>query len=109
MAREMKVVLTDDIDGTEAAETVSFGLDQGSYEIELSAENAAKLREVLAPFIAKARRVAARPGARRSGGGRKRYQDTSDIREWARNNGYTIGDRGRIPAEVEEAYRAANS
>lgn len=108
MAREMRLVLTDDFDGTEASETVRFSLDQATYELELSTENAEKLRETFAPFIAKARRVANTGGRGRRGGsnsGPKR--DTAKIREWAQNNGYQLGDRGRIPLEIVEAYEAA--
>ena len=110
MAREMKLVLTDDFDGTDAAETVSFSIDQGHYEIELSSENAAKLREALAPFIERARRVAnpARGGtgrSRRSAGSRA---DTPQIRKWAQDKGYEVSDRGRIPSEIIEAYDNAH-
>ena len=104
MAREMRLVLTDDFDGSEAAETVRFSLDQATYELELSTENADKLRETFAPFIAKARRVA-NTGRRAGSSGPKR--DTAKIREWAQNNGYQLGDRGRIPLEIVEAYEAA--
>ncbi|MCK1803060.1 Lsr2 family protein [Brevibacterium sp. R8603A2] len=115
MAREMKLMLTDDIDGSEAAETVSFSLDQHSYEIELSSANAAKLREALAPYIEKARRVASRQrstGRHRTGGGAgassRTGADTSTVRAWAKANGHDVSDRGRIPAEVFEAYDAAH-
>lgn len=108
MAREMKLVLTDDFDGTPAAETVSFAIDQGHYEIELSAENAARLREALAPFIERARRVAD-PARGTRGGGRARRSrgsraDIPQIRKWAQDKGYEISDRGRIPNEIIEAY-----
>ncbi|RBP63117.1 Lsr2 protein [Brevibacterium sanguinis] len=113
MAREMRLVLTDDLDGSEASETVRFSIDQGTYELELSSENAEKLRETFAPYIAKARRVA-NPGgrSRRSGsgsGGSGPKRDTAKIREWAQENGYQLGDRGRIPQEIVQAYEAANS
>ena len=109
MAREMRLVLTDDFDGSEAAETVRFSLDQATYELELSTENADKLRETFAPFIAKARRVA-NPGGRgrRAGSNAGPKRDTAKIREWAQANGYQLGDRGRIPLEIVEAYEAAD-
>ena len=113
MAREMKLVLTDDFDGTDAAETVSFSIDQGHYEIELSSENAAKLREALAPFIERARRVANPARGTRSGSGRSRRSagsrsDTPQIRKWAQDKGYEVSDRGRIPSEIIEAYDNAH-
>lgn len=113
MAREMKLVLTDDFDGTDAAETVSFSIDQGHYEIELSSENAAKLREALAPFIERARRVANPARGARGGSGRSRRSagsrsDTAEIRKWAQDKGYEVSDRGRIPSEIIEAYDNAH-
>ncbi|WAL39092.1 Lsr2 family protein [Brevibacterium sp. BRM-1] len=110
MARETKVVLTDDIDGTDAAETVSFALDQTAYEIELSSENAQKLRDVLAPYTAKARRVAGggRTVRRSAGGGANSSKVTAKIRTWAKENGYDVSDRGRISYPIVEAYRAAH-
>ena len=107
MAREMRLVLTDDFDGTEASETVRFSLDQATYELELSAENAEKLRETFAPYIAKARRVANTGGRGRRSGSSGPKRDTAKIRDWAQNNGYQLGDRGRIPLEIVEAYEAA--
>lgn len=102
--------LVDDLDGTVIGPadggTVTFALDGASYEIDLGRANQQALRDSLAPFIAKARST-----GRRSGGApRKRSTsngDTAAVREWAQRNGYTVGDRGRIPAEIREAYAAA--
>jgi hypothetical protein len=55
MAKTVIVKLTDDIDGGDADETISFALDGRSFEIDVSAENAARLRAAFEPFIAKAR------------------------------------------------------
>ncbi|HLT83508.1 MAG TPA: Lsr2 family protein [Phototrophicaceae bacterium] len=112
MAQKVQVTLIDDVDGALADETVLFSLDGVNYEIDLTAENAAKLRDALAPWVGHARRAGGRraPAARRSGrssGGRS-SGDASKIREWARENGFTVSDRGRIPAEVTEAYAKAN-
>jgi hypothetical protein len=114
MAQKHIVQLIDDLDGSQAAETVSFGIDGASYEIDLSAKNAAKLRDVLAVYVGSARRASwgGRPpaaGGRRSGrAGRSDREQTQAIREWARKNGHKIGEKGRIPATVLEAYHAAN-
>jgi hypothetical protein len=106
-------MLVDDLDGGEAAETVEFGLDGVSYEIDLSAGNATKLRETLAPYIAEGRRLGAR---RRSGRGRGTGRAASagagsgsaaEIRAWARANGFDVPARGRVSAEVRRAYEAA--
>lgn len=102
--------LVDDLDGTVIAAgeggTVTFALNGASYEIDLGRANQQALRDSLAPFIAQARST----GRRSSGAPRKRSSgnsDTAAVREWAQRNGYTVGDRGRIPAEIREAYSAA--
>jgi hypothetical protein len=109
VAQRVQVLLEDDLDGGEAAETVTFALDGVSYEIDLSTKNAGKLRDAMAPYVGSARRVG---GRRRRGGASKassgRSTSSADIREWARNNGWDIPDRGRIAAEVREAYAAAH-
>jgi hypothetical protein len=115
MAQKTIVSLIDDLSGEEADETVRFGLDGAQYEIDLSEKNATKLRESLAPFVGAARRsggrasggrrVAARATSSRRGGGTDR---TADIREWARSNGYTVSDRGRIASNIVEAYEKAH-
>lgn len=110
MAQKHIVQLIDDLDGGPAAETVSFALDGSAYEIDLSAEHAAALRDSLAGYVANARR-AARPGAvspRRAGQvpARADREQTQAIRVWARQNGHKVGDKGRIPAAIVEAYHA---
>lgn len=104
-----RTILVDDLDGGDAAETVSFALDGVAYEIDLNEENATQLRDDLANWVAH---------ARGQGGGRRRpgrksaakalMADNATIRAWARDNGYGISDRGRIPAEIIDAYNAAN-
>ena len=116
MAQKVQVVLVDDLDAGEADETVSFSLDGVSYEIDLSDANAKKLRDALAVYVGSGRRVGGRSGARpgrgtsggrsaRRGGG---DNDTARIREWARASGRQVSERGRISAELREAYRQAN-
>lgn len=109
--RKTQVVLIDDIDGTEADRTVTFGLEGENYEIELSDANFDKLGEALAPYIAAARKVAggrgrgrARAGAPAAGGRPK----ASDVREWAKANNIDVPERGRIPNAILEQYEAAN-
>ena len=106
MAQKVQVVLLDDLDGGSADETVSFALDGVSYEIDLSSDNAAALREAFASWVGHARKVGGRTkAARRSGGTRSgAASDSTAVREWARANGYKVNDRGRIPAEVKAAY-----
>jgi hypothetical protein len=111
MAQKVQVILVDDVDGGDAEESVSFGLDGVSYEIDLSADNAEALREALAPWIGHARRTGGR--ARASRGTAKvakaaKSTDLGEVRAWARENGYTVSDRGRVSGEVMEAYENAN-
>ena len=111
MAQKVNIVLVDDIDGSEATETVSFGLDGTSYEIDLNDANAAALRDALAAYVGHARKVgSARRGRRTSAAAAAAAGGPSarEIRDWARSNGYDVPDRGRVSAEVREAYAAAH-
>ncbi len=113
VAQHVNVKLVDDLDGSEAAETVSFGLDGRRFEIDLSADNAAQLRDALAAFVAAARRGEG-GGRRRSTGARAakpagEREDTSAIRDWARSNGHQVSDRGRISRSILDAYGNRNA
>jgi hypothetical protein len=119
MAQQVDVKFVDDLDGSDAADTVSFGLDGMTYEIDLSDDNAAKLRDSLVVFV---------DAARKSGGsaatGRRRgpkmtassapppqssdRDQTAAIRAWARQNGHQVSDRGRISTAVVDAFQAAH-
>ncbi len=107
MAQRVHVVLEDDLDGSSADETVMFGLDGASFEIDLSSKNATKLRDALAKYVGAGRRTAAR-GRKASGRGRAGDSNASAVREWARANGYQVSDRGRVPADIKAAYEAAH-
>jgi hypothetical protein len=106
MAQRVNVVLVDDLDGSEAAETVTFGLDGVDYEIDLSDAHAAELRDALSTYVSAGRKVGGRRrrGQRVANGG----ASASDIRKWARENGWDVPERGRVSAEVREAYAAAH-
>jgi len=109
MAQKVQVLLVDDISGAEAAETVLFSLDGADYVIDLTAANAKRLRDDLASWVGHARRSGGRKSSRRStfSGGARRG-DLGAVREWARNNGHKVSDRGRISADVLAAYDKAN-
>ncbi|MEP6599824.1 MAG: Lsr2 family protein [Actinomycetota bacterium] len=110
MARKVHVSLVDDLDQSDAAETVKFALDGANYEIDLSQKNAAELRDALATYVAHGRRAgrgSATPRATR-GAGRVDREQTQAIREWARKNGHRVSDRGRIPSTVLEAYNSTH-
>lgn len=111
MAQKVQVVLTDDLDGGRADETVQFALDGVTYEIDLSEANAEALREALTRYVDAARRTGGR-SVRRSAGTRSRpvaeRVDLSDVRAWARENGFQVSDRGRVSSQVRAAYDAAH-
>jgi hypothetical protein len=108
MAKRVQVFHTDDLDGSEAAETISFAVDGVGYTIDLSEGNARKLRDALAPYIAAGERERgvrkATPTRRRSGG-----TAATEIRAWALAQGMQVSSRGRVSAEVREAYERAHS
>ncbi|MBT2609898.1 Lsr2 family protein [Streptomyces sp. ISL-87] len=114
MAQKVQVILVDDIDGGEADETMTFGLDGKTFEIDLSSDKAEKLRGLLAPYTKGGRRIGA---ARVSSAGSRgkasaKSQDGTDtavIRAWAKENGFDVNDRGRVPGPVREAYSAAHA
>lgn len=110
MAQKVHIVLVDDLDGSEAEETVTFGLDGATYEIDLSSANAAALREVLATYVGHARKVGGRrsTGRRTSSTANGSGPSAKEIRDWANSNGYTVSERGRVSAEVRQAYEAAH-
>ncbi|MBC7558637.1 MAG: Lsr2 family protein [Dermatophilaceae bacterium] len=110
MVQRVQYMLVDDLDGSEAVETVSFSLDGVSYEIDLTAANAKKLRNDLAAWLGHARRAGGRKSSRKAGAsGGERRGDLSAVREWARKNGHQVSDRGRISAGVLAAYDKAHS
>lgn len=117
MAKKVTVTLIDDVDGEAAAdETVEFGIDGVSYEIDLSASNASKLRDELEIWVSSARRVSGRRRAKISlnasapkGRAVVDREQTAAIREWARRNGHKVSTRGRISADITEAYNKAKS
>lgn len=115
MAKRVSVKLIDDLDGSEASETVVFALDGREYEMDLTEKHAIELRDALAPFVASARAAvdsrrgrggAAAPHTTRPSNGRDRL---AAIRTWAREHGHKVADRGRISAAVIEEYDQRHS
>ena len=118
MARRIVHQLVDDLDGTVLeigeGETVLFSLDGVAYEIDLTDANAAALRDALAPYREAGRSISSARGAAGSASGAKprrraNQQNYAPVRAWAQDNGYTVSERGRVPASVLEAYEAAHS
>lgn len=109
MAQKVSIILVDDIDGGDASETVQFGLDGTTYEIDLSDTNAKALRDALSGYVGHARKVGSgRRSNRRAGGGDSPGSNAKEVRAWARENGHDVPERGRIPADVREAYDSAH-
>lgn len=110
MAQKTTIQLIDDLDGSEAAETLLFALDGVSYEIDVNEKNASQLRAVFAPWVEAGRRVDGRtqrgkPAIIRTTSG----YDPKAVRAWAASNGVDVPARGRIPAAVVEQFRAAGN
>ena len=107
MAKTVSVVITDDLDGSPDAETVAFGFDGHSYEIDLGKKNLAKLQKSLQPFMDAGRKSAQRKTAKapRAAGSRV---DRAAVRAWAAEQGLKVSERGRISAEVMSKYDAAH-
>ena len=106
MAKSVSVVVTDDLDGSPDAETVTFSFDGQSYEIDLSAKNRVKLEKSLQPFMDAGRRTARRRAARAAPRAGSRT-DNAAVRAWAAGQGLKVSERGRISAEVISQYEAA--
>jgi hypothetical protein len=114
VAQKVETRLVDDLDGSEAVETVQFAVDGRRYEIDLSMQNATRLRDTLAEFVAAGRR----PGGASARGGRPAASGSAAptrraavdreygaaVREWARANGFEVSSRGRIAANIRKAY-----
>jgi nucleoid-associated protein Lsr2 len=113
MAQKVTVQLVDDLDGSASDDisTVTFGLDGVTYEIDLNESNAAKLRKSLDEYRAAARRTGGRVkrGASTPGAATANREQAQAVREWANRNGFDVAARGRIPANVIEAFEAAQS
>ena len=112
MAQRVQVILVCDLheDETPGTETVTFALDGSSYEIDVCEPHGKELRDAFAPFVGAARRGSGRSSSR--GGGRRRRRggsgEAAQIREWARSQGLSVPERGRVPAELAEKYAAAH-
>jgi hypothetical protein len=115
MAQKVIREFIDDIDGSEAERTFTFAVDGTHYEIDLSSQNIKEFHEAIAGFVESARKVKAGGAGRRAGrtgpsitgSGRSREQ-TQAVREWARQQGHSINDRGRIPASIQQAFDLAH-
>lgn len=108
MAKRVQIILEDDYDGSPADQTVTFGLDGAEYEIDLSAENARALRDSLAPWVAKARRSGGRRRRSSGSGSSDSRPSSNQVRAWAQEQGMKVSARGRVAADIVEAYQRAH-
>ncbi|MBW0091262.1 Lsr2 family protein [Pseudonocardia sp. KRD-184] len=107
MAKQVVETLVDDLDGSEAEETVSFAIDGRQFEIDLNAAHASELRDVIAPFVGAARRAGggtARRTPQRASTSTKSKEENAAIRAWAMANGLEVSERGRMSSAVLTAY-----
>jgi hypothetical protein len=112
VAQKITTLFIDDIDGGVAEGTVRFALDGTEYEIDLNAKHSEELRSALGKYVSHARKIGgatrrAGRGPGRAGRGAGSSLNTTEIRNWARENGYDIKDRGRVPADLVAKYQAA--
>jgi hypothetical protein len=113
MAQKVIREFVDDIDGSEAERTFTFAIDGTHYEIDLSTQNIKEFHEAIAGFVESARKVKASGNSRQprkastSDSGRSREQ-TQAVRKWARQQGHSVNDRGRIPAAILQAFDQAH-
>lgn len=108
MAQKIQTLFIDDIDGGEAEGTVRFALDGTNYEIDLNAKHTEDLRNSLANYVAHARKIGGTTRRATVRGDRRSSSiDTVAVRAWAREQGIDIKERGRVPANIIEQYRAA--
>lgn len=111
MAQRVQVILVDDLSGGEATETVEFALDGVTYEVDLNDENANRLRDDLAQWVGVARRSGGRRQTRRAsraGASGASRDELARMRQWGRENGFKVSDRGRVSKELQEAFAAAH-
>lgn len=106
MAQRVETILIDDVDGGKADETLEFALDGSTYEIDLSSENARRLRESFDQWASKARRTSKKRVS--TSPARSDKNRLKQIRDWARDNGHTVSDRGRVSRDIEQAYDQAH-
>ena len=116
MAQKVITEFIDDIDGSPAERTFTFAVDGTHYEIDLSADNIAEFNSAIGGFIESARKVKVSKNSdgrrvRSAGadGSRQSREQTQAVREWARQHGHNISNRGRIPASIQQAFDQAHT
>lgn len=106
MAQRTQIVITDDFDGTKADTTVKFGLGGTNYEIDLNSKHAKEFQNAVSPFVGAARKVGG-DGRRASRGTPSTGPSPSEVRQWAREQGIEVKDRGRVSDDLVVKFKAA--
>ena len=115
MAQKVQVLLTDDLDGSEAQETIAFGFEGSSYEIDLNKKNAEALRKAMEKYVGAARKSGrsgsstGRGRSARAPGRQDRDYNPKEVRSWAESQGIEVSARGRVPADLVAKFQAANT
>jgi hypothetical protein len=108
VATKQITILVDDLDGSEAEETVNFALDGNSYEIDLNSSHAEELRSILRRYLMAGRKDSSRARPNRRSTGKNAAPTTAQVRAWAQAQGITVNNRGRVGAEILAQYEAAH-
>jgi hypothetical protein len=115
VAQKVQVLLTDDLDGSDAQETIEFGFEGTSYEIDLNKKNAEALRKAVEKYVGAARKSGrsgsstSRGRGARATGRQDRDYNPKEVRSWAESQGIEVSARGRVPADLVAKFQAANA
>jgi nucleoid-associated protein Lsr2 len=108
VASRVVTILTDDFDGSEAEETIHFSVEGAEYEIDLSKAHAQEFRASIEPYMHAGRKTGGRRVRRSSSTVAGDGDQTKAIRDWAKAQQMKVSDRGRVSAEIREAYSKAH-
>lgn len=110
MAQRVETTLVCDLTGEQADETIEFGFEGKAYRIDLTRNHAEGFREIMADYVGAAAPIGMAAGkTRRVTGARRSREQTQAIREWARTQGHSVSERGRIPLQIQQAFEQAHS
>ena len=111
MAQKVSVTFACDYDSKQIPEgehlTRAFSLDGRDYEIDLCRKHSERFDDALGPYASHARKSSARvPRTKRRTAAHRKH--SAEVRAWAKAQGLTVSERGRIPAEVVSKYDASH-
>ncbi|WP_295626482.1 Lsr2 family protein [uncultured Corynebacterium sp.] len=118
MARKEFIQYIDDLDGTplkdDEVKVVRFGYKGRNYHLDLSESNAEKFDELLRPYVEKATldgaaAASGRPKRGSNPNSTKQRERNRIIRQWAKDRGMDVADRGALPKSIVDEYEASHS